>query len=74
MRRTRIKNAHLAAALAASGKTARQVAAEINRHPNTVSRILNFREDPTPATVTRLAIALDTTPDALGLVTAAVPA
>ena len=65
MRTTRIKNARLAAAMAAKGMTGNELAGICNVHPTTVSALLNLRRDPKPETAEALARALDTVPEDL---------
>ena len=63
----RRKNGALAAAIATSGHTSQAIAKLTGLTGNTISRILNYRQAPTPETAKKIAKALDSTPRALGL-------
>ena len=65
-RRRRRKNHRLVAAMAKTGLTGRQLAAEAGLHPTTVSEAVNLRVVPKPETARRIAAALRSTPAGLG--------
>ena len=66
MKKGRIKNGQLAAALAKSGMSQYDVAAQAGVHRNTICRLLCQRQAPKPETAQRIATALNTSPENLG--------
>ena len=64
MRRQR---SELAKAIFADGRTNAEIAQAAGVDPSTLSLVSNGRRNPTLETVLRIAHALDTTPEALGL-------
>ena len=66
-RKPRVKNPSLAAAIANSGKTQKQIAREAGISNRTLGYALNRRNDVLPETARRIANVLGTTPDALRL-------
>lgn len=53
-------------AMAKCKKTGKKLASETGLHNVTVSALLNNRTDPKPETAAKIAVALNTTPGALG--------
>ncbi len=66
MKQTRKKNHYLAAAMARSGKTARTISEEAGIHWNTISRLMNLKDNPRSATALAIAKSLNTTVEDLG--------
>lgn len=62
MRRVRVKNVSLVAAMAAKGMTGRELASRAGLSETAVSLLVNQRTDPKPSTITAIARALGVNP------------